>query len=87
MRFIVHGAKILETAHGLEVDLAVIFAPCPTALRVQSGVEKQAVGVAPQFGDGVQIEANDFIKICLLRIVAVHAMIANARWQAMPLRA
>src|SRR5687768_14291063 len=65
MRLIFSCAEVLETAQGLEVDLPSIFAPCPTALRVRSGVEKPAVGVAPQFGDGVQIEADDFINIFL----------------------
>ena len=46
---------------------------------------EHAVGVAPQFGDGMQIEADDFINIFLLRIVAVHAMIGDARRQAMPM--
>ena len=68
MRLIFSCAEVLETAQVLEVDLPSIFAPCPTALRVRSGVEKQAVGVAPQFGDGVQIEVDDFINIFLLRI-------------------
>src|SRR5215471_9576901 len=86
MRLIFTCAEILETAQVLEVDLPRIFAPCPTALRVQSGVEKHAVGVAPQFGDGVQIEVNDFINIFLLRIVAIYTMIGDARRQAMPMR-
>src|SRR5688572_4902498 len=86
MRLIFSCAEVLETAQVLEVDLPSIFAPCPTALRVRSGVEKPAVGVAPQFGDGVQIEADDFINIFLLRIVAIHAMIGDARRQAMPMR-
>ena len=52
---------------------------------MRTSVEKQAVGVAPQFGDGMQIEADDFINIFLLRIVAVHTMIGDARRQAMPM--
>ena len=32
------------------------------------------------------MEADDFIYIFLLRIVAIHAMIADARRQAMPMR-
>ena len=87
MRVIFPCSEVLETAQGLEVDLAIIFAPGPTALRVRTGIEKQAVGVAPQLGDRVQIEADDFINILLLRIVAVHAMIGDARWQAMPMLA
>src|SRR5215218_9849909 len=86
MRLIFACAEVLEMAQVLEVDLPSIFAPCPTALRVQSGVEKHAVGVAPQFGDGVQIEVNDFITIFLLRIVAIYTMIGEARRQAMPMR-
>src|SRR6478672_5428478 len=85
MRLICSCAEVLETAQVLEVDLPSIFAPCPTALRVRTGVEKPAVGVAPQCGDGMQIEADDCIHIFLLRIVAVHAMISDARWQAMPM--
>src|SRR5262249_2110029 len=54
--------------------------------RVRTSIEKHAVGVAPQFGDGMQIEADDCINIFLLRIVAVHAMIGDARRQAMPMR-
>src|SRR4029453_2228140 len=87
MRLIFSCAEVLETAQVLEVDLPSIFAPCPTALRVRSRVEKAAVSVAPQFGDRMQIEADDFIKIFLLRIVAIHAMIGDARRQAMPMRA
>src|SRR5262245_2531783 len=87
MRFIVYDSKVLETAQSLEVDLAVIFAPCPASLRVRTNIEKPTVRIAPQFGDRVQLETNDFIQIFLLRIVAVHAMIDNARWQAMPMRA
>src|SRR5499426_4703900 len=86
MRFLLHGAEVFETAQGLEVDLAVIFAPCPTSLRVRTGIEKHAVGVAPQFGDGMQIEAGDFINIFLLCIVAVYTMIFDTRRQAMPMR-
>src|SRR6266516_174328 len=85
MRFIFPCAEVLETAQVLEVDLPIIFASSPTSLRVRTGVEKQAVGVAPQFGDRVQIETDDFINIFLLRIVAIHAMIGDARRQAMPM--
>src|SRR5215813_12156822 len=86
MRRICSWAKVLEPAQVLEVDLPIIFAPCPTSLRVRTGIEKHAVGVAPQFGDGVQIEADDFINIFLLRIVAVYTMIFDTRRQAMPMR-
>src|SRR5262252_5437015 len=83
MRFLWPRAEVLETVQGLEVDLSIIFTPCPTALRVRTGVEKPAVGVAPQFGDGVQMEADNFINIFFLRVVAIHAMIGDTRWQAM----
>src|SRR5216683_3289682 len=86
MRLIFPCSEVLETAQGLEVDLPVILAPCPTSLRVWTGGEQHAVSVAPQCGDGVQIEANDFLNILLLRIVAVHAMRGAARRQAMPRR-
>jgi hypothetical protein len=68
MRFLWPRAEVLEPVQGLEVDLPIIFTPYPTALRVRTGIEKQAVSVAPQFGDGVQMEADDFINIFLLRI-------------------
>src|SRR5262252_9457842 len=86
MWLICSWAKVLEPAQVLEVDLPVILPPCPPALRVWTSVEKPAVGVAPQFGDGVQLKAHDFIYIFLLRIVAVHTMIFDARRQAMPMR-
>ena len=86
MRFLWPRAEVLEPAQVLEVDLPSIFAPCPTALRVRTGVEKHAVGVAPQCGDGVQLEADDFSNILLLRIVAIHTMIGDARRQAMSMR-
>src|SRR4030095_14500257 len=86
MRLIFSCGAMLEKAQVLEVDLPSIFAPCPTALRVRSGVEKHAVGVAPQFGDRMQIEADDLINIFLLRIVAIYTMIGDARRQAMPMR-
>jgi hypothetical protein len=75
MRLIFACAEILATAQVWEVDLPSIFAPCPTSLRVRSGGETPAVGVAPQFGDRLQIEAGDCINIFLLCIGAVHAMI------------
>src|SRR5256884_2021161 len=86
MRFLCPRSEVLETAQDLEVDLPIIFAPCPTSLRMRTGVEKPAVGIAPQFGDRVQIEADDFINIFLLRIVAIHTMIVDARLQAMSMR-
>jgi len=84
MRLIFSWGESLETAQGLEVDLPSLLAPGPTSLRVRSGVEKHAVGVAPQFGNRRQIEADNFINIFLLRLVAVHAMRGDARRQAMP---
>src|SRR5215813_8624958 len=86
MRFLWSRAEVLESVQGLEVDLAIIFTPGPTALRVRTGVEEPAVRVASQFGDGVQLEADDFSNVFLLRIVAIHTMIADARRQAMPMR-
>src|SRR4029434_7484692 len=85
MRFLWPRAEVFETVQGLEVDLPIIFTPCPTSLRVRTGVEKHAVSVAPQCGDGMQMEADDFINVFLLRIVAVHTMIFDARRQAMPM--
>jgi hypothetical protein len=85
-RFLCPRAEVLETAQVWDVDLPSILPPGPTALRVRPGVEKHAGGVAAQFGDGVQIEADDFSNILLLRLVAVHAMIGEARRQAMPRR-
>src|SRR5919108_3612741 len=61
MRRIFSWAKVLKTAQVLEVHLPSIFASCPTALRVRAGVEKHAVGVAPQFSDRMQMEAGNFI--------------------------
>src|SRR5437867_255650 len=87
MRLLFSCAEVLETAQVLEVDLPSIFAPGSPSLWVRTGVEKQAVGVAPQAGDRVQIETDDFINIFLLRIVAIHTMIDDARRQAMPMRA
>ena len=86
MRFLRPRAEVLETAQVLEVDFPIILPPCPASLRVRTGVEKQAVGVAPQFGDRMQIEADDFINIFLLRIIAIHTMILDARRQAMSMR-
>jgi hypothetical protein len=82
-----HRAKVLATAQGLEVDLAVIVAPGPASLRVRTRVEQPPVRIAPPCGDGVQLTADDFIKLLLLRLIAVHAMRDHARWQARPRRA
>src|SRR4030095_3819252 len=87
MRLIFACAEVLKTAQVLEVNLPSIFASCPAALRERTGVEKHAVSVAPQFGDGVQIEPDDFINVLLLRIVAVHTMRFDPRRQAMPMLA
>jgi len=87
MRFLWPRAEVFKPVQGLEVDLPIIFTPCPTALGVRTSVEKPAVRVAPPFGDGMQIEPDDFINIFLLRVVAVHTMILDARRQAMPMRA
>ena len=86
MRRIVSCAEVLATAQVLEGDLSVILPPCPTVLWGRTGIKKHAVGVAPQCGDGVQIEADDCLPILLLRIVAVHPVIGNARRQALPMR-
>ena len=85
MRLIFSSAEVLERVQVLEVDLSSILALCPTSLRVRTGVEKPAVGIAPPLGDRVQIEADNCINIFLLRIVAVHTMIGDARRQAMPM--
>src|SRR4029434_10725228 len=86
MRLLFPCAEVLNTAQVLEVALPSIFASCPPALRVRSGVEQHAVGVAPQFGDHMKIEVGDLIKIFLLRIVAIYTMIGEPRRQAMPMR-
>ena len=74
-RLIFACAEILETASVLDVDLPGILAPCPTALRVRTGGETPAIGVAPQRGDRVQSEADDFSTLLLLRRGAIHAML------------
>src|SRR4029453_2077033 len=58
MRLIFSCAEVLETAQGLKVDLPVILALCPASLRVRIGLEKQAVGIAPQLGDRVKLAAK-----------------------------
>jgi hypothetical protein len=68
MRLIFSCAEVLETAHVLAVDLSSLCALGPTSFWVWTGGEKQAVGVAPSSGDRVQLEADDFINIFLLRI-------------------
>jgi len=86
LRFLCPGAEVLDTAQDLEVHLPSICAPGPTSFRVRTGVKNHAVGVAPQGGDGLQITADDFITIVLLRLGTIHAMLGDARWQAMPMR-
>ena len=85
MRCIGHGAKVLEPAQGRAVDLAVIGAPGPASLRVRTSVKKPAVGVAPPLSDGLQLEADHFIQLWLLRIIAIHAMLGDARRHALPM--
>jgi hypothetical protein len=80
MRCTVHSAKVRETAQRLEVDLAVICAPCPAALRGRTSVAKPTVRLAPPCGERVQRKADDFRKLFLRRLIAVHALIAKARW-------
>src|SRR4029450_5034144 len=86
MRFLFSCAEVLETAQVLEVDLPSIFAPGSPSLWGRTGVEKQAVGVAPQAGERGQSATDDFINIFLLCIVAIHTMIDDSRRQAMPMR-
>src|ERR671933_2437644 len=66
MRFLGPRAEVLEPVQGLEVDLPIIFTPGPTSLWVRTGIEKPAVGVAPQSGDRVQLKAADCINVFLL---------------------
>jgi hypothetical protein len=82
MRCLCPRAAVLETAHGLAVDLPSLGAPCPTARRVRTGGEQHAVGVAPQCGAGMPIEADDFLTRLLLRRGAVPALRGEARRQA-----
>ena len=86
MRFLRPHSEVLETAQGLEADFPVILPPCPTSPRVRTGGEKHAVGITPQFGDRMPIEADDFITLLLLRIIAVHPMLWDTRGPAMSMR-
>jgi hypothetical protein len=79
--------EVLDTAPIWAIDLPSICAPGPTALRVRTGGEQPAGGGAPQCGDRLPLEADDFIKILRLRVVAIPAMGGDARRQAMPMRA
>src|SRR5437588_5037124 len=80
-------AQIFKPAEVREVDLAIVLALPPTALRVRAGIKEPTVGIAPQLGDGMQFEVNDFINIFLLRKIAVHGVIFDALGQALTLRA
>src|SRR5262249_43859733 len=80
---LLQGAQILKPAQVLKVDLAIVLALPPTALPMRARIKEQTVGVAPELGDRVKLEVNDFIKIFLFRKVAVHAVIFDALWQAM----
>ena len=86
MRLLLSGAALLETAPVWAVALPRIVAPCPTALRVRTGGEQHAVGVAPPLGTRMPSEPDDFSTIFLLRIVALHAMSGAPRRHAMSRR-
>src|SRR5215470_8097820 len=86
MRCLCSCAESRETASVWAVDRPRICAPCPTALWVRPGVEKQAGGGAPQSGDRVPSEVDDFLNLCLLCLVAIHPMIGDSRRQAQPMR-
>src|SRR5262245_791390 len=73
------GTEGRKAAEVLKIDFAIILTPRPTALGVQAGVEKSTVGVAPQLGNGVQVETDSCIKVFLLGKVPVHAMIGDLR--------
>jgi len=46
-RLLCSWAEVLAMAQGWEGNLPSIGASCPTALRVRSGGEQHAVGIAP----------------------------------------
>jgi hypothetical protein len=77
-------AAVLETVQGLAGDLPILLTPCPTSLRVRTGGEKHAVSVAPPWGEGMPREADAFLTLFLLRIVAVSTGLGDTRRQAMP---
>src|SRR3712207_5386736 len=78
-------AQVFKPAQVREVDLARILALRSAAFFVRAGIEEETVGVAPQLGDRVQLERNNFIDVFLFRKVAVHAVICDLRRQAMAL--
>ena len=78
-------AEILKPAQVVKVDLAVVLALGPAALGVRASIQEQAVGVAPQRRDRVQLEGNDFVNIFLLRKVTVDAVIGDTLGETMPL--
>jgi len=78
--FIFERPKILKPAQVLPVDLAVVLASSPAPVRMRAGVEEQTVGIAPQLGDRMQLQTDDFINVFLLRKVAVDRMISD-RWR------
>src|SRR5882672_9255307 len=56
MRSLLQRAEGLKAAQVVKIDLAVIFAPRPPAMGVQTSIQEQAVGVVPQFRDRVQLK-------------------------------
>lgn len=54
---------------------------------MRAGIKEPTVGIAPQFGDRMQLETDDFSNVLLFRKVAVHAVICDALGQARTLRA
>src|SRR4030095_782136 len=69
----------------LKVHFAVILAPPSPLFRMWSGIEKRTVGVVPEFGNGMEIQGDDFIDVLLLGKVAIHAVIPNRAGEAMAL--
>ena len=64
-------AEILKAAEVLKIDLAIILARPPASLRVWFSEQEQAIGIAPQLGNRMQIEADHLINIFLLRKVVL----------------
>ncbi len=79
-------AEGLATAQDVAVALPILCAPCPTSLRVRTGGEQPAGGLAPQCGARVPSEADAFITRLRLRLVALHTMRGDARRQARSMR-
>src|SRR5262245_3893480 len=77
--------EIFKAAQVLKVDLAVILALRPAALRVRAAIEEQTVGVVAQLRDRVQLKINDCVNIFLFRKVAVYAVVFDAWGQALTL--